>query len=357
MPKVRLAGTVRGEKDPNREIRARLLYNLFRKGWDIYNSNGDQRITLSNIERKIIETDAFVFTPGATLEDLFKAVSVFVGYQTLDIHLAGKPTVLLNTDGSWNPLFALLKHLNEMGTVKQNHEDYLLLANSVEEVLELLENARRDGVPDVGREKIGSSTVESFETPLPENHQGNVCVFCSATIEDPAYLEDGYRFGKLLAEGQLGCVSGAGSSGIMGEVVRGSVDAGGWTGGSNVPHIIELEGLPVGLSSFWLKPDIYTRMEIMIDSSDGFVIFPGGSGTVQEMLALMIFKQQGHASMKGKPVVVFDRKDAQGRNFWKPLIEMLRPWCDQNEFIVVEKLEDLIPTIRTKLPKRDVVTV
>ena len=70
MPKVRLAGTVRGERDPNREIRARLLYSLFSRGWDIYNSNGDQRITLCNIERKIVESDAFVFTPGATLEDL-----------------------------------------------------------------------------------------------------------------------------------------------------------------------------------------------------------------------------------------------------------------------------------------------
>jgi histidinol-phosphate/aromatic aminotransferase/cobyric acid decarboxylase-like protein len=30
---------------------------------------------------------------------------------------------------------------------------------------------------------------------------------------------------------------------IMGAVVKGSVEAGGWTGGSNVPHIIELEGL------------------------------------------------------------------------------------------------------------------
>jgi uncharacterized protein (TIGR00730 family) len=346
MPKVRLAGTVRGEKDPNREVRARLLYSLFSKGWDIYNSNGDQRISLSNIERKIIESDAFVFTPGATLEDLFKAVSVFVGYQTLDVNLSGKPTVLLNSDGTWDRLFSLLSHLNKLGTVKQNHNDYLLLAQSPEEVLQLLETTRRDGLPSVGREKIGTSTVESFETPLPENHQGSVCVFCSATIEDPAYLNDGYEFGKQLAENHLGCVSGAGSSGIMGEVVRGSVDAGGWTGGSNVPHIIELEGLPTGLSSFWLKPDIYTRMEIMIDHSDAFVIFPGGSGTVQEMLALMIFKHQGHPSMTGKPVVIFNRKDVEGRNFWTPLIEMLGTWCYDGEFVVVEELNDLIPAVQ-----------
>ncbi len=349
MPKVRLAGTVRGEKDPNREVRARLLYSLFSKGWDIYNSNGDQRISLSNIERKIIESDAFVFTPGATLEDLFKAVSVFVGYQTLDVNLTGKPTVLLNSDGSWDRLFSLLSHLNRLGTVKQNHRDYLLLAQSPEEVLQLLETTRREGLPSVGREKIGTSTVTSFETPLPDDHQGSVCVFCSASIEDPAYLSDGYEFGKQLAENRMGCVSGAGSSGIMGEVVRGSVDAGGWTGGSNVPHIIELEGLPEGLSSFWLKPDIYTRMEIMIDHSDAFVIFPGGSGTVQEMLALMIFKHQGHPSMTGKPVVIFNRKDAQGDHFWTPLIELLGTWCYDGEFVVVEELDDLIPALKKVL--------
>lgn len=348
MPKVRLAGTVRGEKDPNREIRARLLYSLFSKGWDINNSNGDQRISLSNVQRKIIESDAFVFTPGATLEDLFKAVSIFVGYQTLDVNLTGKATVLLNSDGSWDPLFSLLLHLQTLGTVKQRHQDYLLLAESPEQVLELLESSRLAGVPGVDREKTGTSAVTSFETPLPENHEGNVCVFCSASIEDPAYLADGYDFGKQLAVSRLGCVSGAGNSGIMGEVVRGAVEAGGWTGGSNVPHIIELEGLPAGLSSFWLQPDIYTRMKVMIQHSDAFVIFPGGSGTVQEMLALMIFKQSGHPSMVGKPVVIFNRKDARGESFWNPLIEMLGTWCYDREFSVVDELHELIPAIQSE---------
>src|SRR6185436_8933934 len=121
MPKIRLSGTVLGTEDPNRASRAHLLHLLFAKGWDIYNSNGDQRITLSNVEKKIIESDAFVFTPGATLEDMFKAISIFVGFQTLDANLAGKPTIILNADGSWNPLFAVLSHLRKMGTVQQNY--------------------------------------------------------------------------------------------------------------------------------------------------------------------------------------------------------------------------------------------
>jgi uncharacterized protein (TIGR00730 family) len=345
MPKVRLAGTVRGEKDPNREIRARLLYGLFSKGWDIYNSNGDQQISLSNIERKIIESDAFVFTPGATLEDLFKAISIFVGYQTLDVNLVGKPTVLLNSDDSWSPLFELLAHLNRLGTIQQDHREYLLLAKTPEEVIFHLERARQQGIPPVNRERVGKGQVKSYETPLPAGHLGNVCVFCSASLSDAAYLNDGYALGQRLAENRLGCVSGAGSSGIMGEIVRGAVDHGGWTGGSNVPHIIELEGIPDGLSSFWLRPDIYTRMEVMIERSEAFLIFPGGSGTVQEVLALMIFKHQRHPLMANKPVVIFNRKDANGTYFWNPLIEMLAPWCGDNEFLVIEELEQLVPNL------------
>jgi uncharacterized protein (TIGR00730 family) len=194
--------------------------------------------------------------------------------------------------------------------------------------------------------KNGSEAISSFETPLPAGHMGNVCVFCSASIEDPAYLAEGYEFGRRLAKAGLGCVSGAGNSGIMGEVVRGSVDAGGWTGGSNVPHIIELEGLPEGLSSFWLQPDIYTRMDIMIERSDAFVIFPGGSGTVQEMIALMIFKHQLHSSA-GKPVVVYNRHDETGAGFWDPLIGLLQTWCHNGEFTVVEQFDRLLPTVES----------
>jgi len=327
-------------------MRARLLYCLFAGGWDIYNSNGDQRITLSNIERKILEADAFVFMPGAGLEDLFKAVSIFVGYQTLDPNLKGKGAVILNSDDSWTPMFALLDELQALGTIRQDYRKFLLLSESPEAVLPILERVRREGVPDVGRTKRDSCSTGSYESPKPKDMGPSVCVFCSASLEDPAYLEDGYRLGRLLSENNMGCVSGAGTTGVMGEVVRGSVEAGGWTGGSNVPHIIEIEGLPAGLSSFWLRPDIYTRMEAMIENSDAFVIFPGGAGTVQEMLALLIFKQIGHPLMGGKPVLVFNRAlpDSPAR-FWDRLIAMLGPWRSEGLFDVVNTLEDVVPAI------------
>ena len=349
MPTVRLSGTILGPTDPARSTRAKLLYLLYEAGWNIYNSNGDQRITLSNIEKKIIESDAFVFTPGATLEDMFKAVSVFVGYQTMDRFLSGKPTIILNSDKSWNALYKVLLHLEKMGTIKQDHSEFMLNAESPDDVIRLLNLARERGTPDAQREKICSATIPTTDTPAPDDYRGNVCVFCSATLEDPDYIADGEALGRQLAENKLGCVSGAGKSGIMGAVVRGSVKAGGWTAGSNVPHIIELEGLPDGLSQFWLREDIYTRMEVMIENSNAFVIFPGGAGTVQELLALMIFKHQGHSSMKDKPVVIFNRKDSEGNSFWDPLIELMEIHCEPGDFVVANTLDQIIPAVSTNL--------
>jgi uncharacterized protein (TIGR00730 family) len=352
MPKIRLSGTVLGAGDPHRAARARLLYLLFAAGWDIYNSNGDQRITLANIERKIVESDAFVFTPGATLEDMFKAISIFVGYQTLDRNLSGKPTIILNEDRSWDSFFAVLAHLRKMGTVQQDYRDFLLEAESPENVLATLAMAQRRGNPDAGRHKISGSQPEVREAPVPSDYLGSACVFCSASLEDPAYLADGEMLGRLLAENRIGCISGAGRSGIMGAVVRGSVESGGWAAGSNVPHIIELEGLPDGLSTFWLRPDIYTRMEVMIENSDAFVIFPGGAGTVQELLALMIFKHQKNPVMEGKPVVVFNRRSGQGGSFWDPLIDLLSDMCQPGDFLVAREMDDLIPAILSGMKTR-----
>lgn len=358
MPVVRLSGTVQGTNDPNREIRGRMLYELFAKGWDIYNSNGDQRISLSNIEKKVKESDAFVFMPGATLEDLFKAVSIFVGYQTMDGHLFGKPAVILNSDGSWDSLIHLLESLKEQGAIHQEVSKFLLQAGQPSEVLSHLDHVLRHGLPDAGRKKITECRTDTHDTPLPADFLGRVCVFCSASLEDKSYIDAGYSFGRMLAQNRLGCVSGAGTTGIMGSVVAGSVDAGGWTAGSNVPHIIELEGLPDGLSSFWLRPDIYTRMEAMIENSDAFVVFPGGAGSVQEMLALLIFKQMGSKLLRGKPIVIYNRPiDGTGRGFWDGLIRLLKPWAKDELFEVMDDLDQMVDWLSGELERRKVSAV
>jgi len=346
MPTVRLSGSI-SESDPTdkRETRAYILYLLFKGGWDIYNSNGDQSITLSNIEDKIIESDAFAFMPGPQLEDLFKVTSVFVGYQTLDHNLKGKPTVIMNGDGSWQPYFDLLSHLQKLGTIKQDVSQFLKLVDNADSLSEELSSSLGRELPDAGRKVEFEEKTDSYECQPADDLRYNVCVFCSASIKEEGYLTDGYAFGKQLADSNIGCVSGAGKSGVMGQVVAGASENGGWSGGSNVPHIIALEGLPDGLSCFWPRPDIYTRMEVMIENSDAFVAFPGGSGTVQEVLALLILHQQDDPVMKGKPIVLFNRLDDNGVRFWDPFVTLLDELGVGDLVISVDDLDQVLPTI------------
>ncbi len=346
MQKVRLSGTFLNAQNGLRADRLRLLHVLYGANFDVVNSTGGQQITLANIESKIIESNAFVFTSDARIEDLFKAASIFVGYQTEDRNLHGKPTVVLNSSGHWNAFFDLLIDLQRLGTIAQDYRDFLLEAATPEEVLPLLIKGMELGIPDPGREVLGDDPIDTFENPHPAGVTSNVCVFCSATTRDEGYMQDGYRLGQALAKNQLGCVSGAGRSGIMGTVVAGAVDAGGWAAGSNTPHIIRLEGLPEGLSAFWLRPDIYTRMEVMIKKSQAFVILPGGAGTVQELLALMIFKAQKHPLVDGKPVIIYNRPEPDGRGFWDKLLPLLTAAGVADQCTVVTDLDAILGNVR-----------
>ncbi len=348
---LRLSGRVGGKDDPLRAVRAELMCQLFEDGWNIYNHNGDQTITLGNIQEKIRESDAFVFSPQPSLEDIFSAVSVFVGYQTLDPDLVGKPTSLLNTHGSWDRFIHLVENLHEMGTVRQVVRDYFQLAKTPEEVVALIDPDVCWLAPDHGNQIHGGTPggqIPEVNEPRPDDQRYDVCVFCSASVKDEGLLDDGYQFGRELALSKVGCISGAGRTGIMGSVVRGAAESGGWTAGSNVPHIIQIEGLPDGLSAFWPRPDIYTRMEVMIEESDAFVIMPGGCGTVQELLALLLRKGRKHDTTKAKPIVVFDREMNEGRRFWSPLLDLIRSIDPEMKVQVANTREEILPLIEAE---------
>jgi uncharacterized protein (TIGR00730 family) len=352
MPVARLSGRIGGSKDPKRKERAELLYHLFYNGWDIYNGNGDQTIHLENIQNKIIETDAFIYTSAPTLEDYFNMASIFVGYQTKDKDLDKKPAIIMNSDNSWDSFISLIKHLNKLGTIKQKAQEYVDIIEDAEQVINILDKkyiaqlhlpAEEPDIIDAGVIYDHGVTESNVQKP-----DYNVCVFCSASIQKESYLEEGYKLGELLAKNNMGCVSGAGKTGIMGAVVEGSSQNGGWCGGSNVPHIIKLEGLPEGLTEFWPRADIYTRMEVMIEKSDAFIIMPGGMGTIQELMAMLVLKHKNNDLMRDKKIVVYNRFDEDlGVRFWQPCIDIIKKQnIFKDDIIVVDKFEDIMKKIK-----------
>ena len=82
------------------------------------------------------QSDLFVALPGGigTLDEVFTvAASATIGYHR-------KPVVLYNIKDFWRPLISLLDDLQARGMVRGEWQQYIKVANSLEELATLLEN-------------------------------------------------------------------------------------------------------------------------------------------------------------------------------------------------------------------------
>jgi uncharacterized protein (TIGR00730 family) len=89
-------------------------------------------------KQKMFElADAFVALPGGigTLEELVEQLT------WIQLGQHQKPLLVLNINGFWNPLLALLNNFRDLGFVGQHAIDNLLIADRVEDVLPKLKSA------------------------------------------------------------------------------------------------------------------------------------------------------------------------------------------------------------------------
>lgn len=138
---------------------------------------------------------------------------------------------------------------------------------------------------------------------LPKKKR-RLCVFCGAADGvAERYRSVARAFGAAAAERGLGIVYGGCSTGLMGAVADGALDAGGEVVGI-LPDV--LGGREPGhprLTELLRVPDMHTRKALMTSISDGFVALPGGYGTLDELFEALTWRQIGtHA----KPVALLD---------------------------------------------------
>lgn len=76
-------------------------------------------------------SDAFVILPGGlgTLDEAFEIIT----WRQLGLH--GKPVVIANIDGYWDPLRALLTHVRQTGFSRGEIESYYTFVDTVDAVL------------------------------------------------------------------------------------------------------------------------------------------------------------------------------------------------------------------------------
>jgi hypothetical protein len=174
----------------------------------------------------------------------------------------------------------------------------------------------------------GFEAVDRIDRPA-------VTLFGSARVRegDPVY-EAAREVARRFAERGWAVVTGGGP-GVMEAANRGAKEAGGLSVGFNIelPHEQRANGY-IDLALTFRH--FYVRKTMFVKAAEGFVVFPGGFGTADELFEALTLIQTG--KVRHFPVVLV------GSDYWSELLEWVRGELLADGMISPEDLDLLFVT-------------
>lgn len=160
-----------------------------------------------------------------------------------------------------------------------------------------------------------------------------LAVFCgSKDGASPVFREAAGKLGQALAARGIGLVYGGSRVGTMGAVADATLAAQGQAIGV-LPHFLQEKELAhPGLTELHLVHSMHERKAKMSELADGFIILPGGPGTMEEFFEVFTWAQLG---LHEKPCGVLNID-----GYYDPLIAL---------FDTMERQGFLIPEHRAML--------
>jgi uncharacterized protein (TIGR00730 family) len=172
--------------------------------------------------------------------------------------------------------------------------------------------ARLDGDLEARVTRIADEFRRGFEA-VDRIDRPAVTIFGSARVaESSADYAAARTVGRLFAEAGWAVITGGGP-GIMEAANRGARDGGGLSVGFNIELPHEQVPNPYLDISLTFK-HFYARKTMFVKAAEGFVIFPGGFGTLDELFESLTLIQTG--KVLHFPVVLFDRDYWAGLAGW-----------------------------------------
>jgi uncharacterized protein (TIGR00730 family) len=162
--------------------------------------------------------------------------------------------------------------------------------------------------------RIGDEFLQGFEA-VDRIDRPAVSIFGSARVRESAAAYEQARItARAFAEAGWAVVTGGGP-GVMEAANRGCKEGGGLSVGFNIElpheqHVNPYLDISLTFNHF------YARKTMFVKAAEGFVVFPGGFGTADELFESLTLIQTG--KVLHFPVVLFER------GFWDPLLAWVR---------------------------------
>ncbi len=184
--------------------------------------------------------------------------------------------------------------------------------------------------------KIMAELVEGFEKMAKIGPC--VSIFGSArTKHDNKYFGMAEEIGRKLAEKGYGVITGGGP-GIMEAGNKGAHSVGGKSVGLNIDLPFEQHENPYIDSDKFINFDyFFVRKVMFVKYSQGFVVMPGGFGTLDELFEAMTLIQTGKIGRF--PIVLV------GKKYWEGLFSWIKSTMLEVEHNISEKDLDLFSIV------------
>lgn len=132
----------------------------------------------------------------------------------------------------------------------------------------------------------------------------SLCVYCGANFNGDATLKQAIDdLAKKMVGDNINLVYGGGSVGVMGVIADEVLQLGGTVTGVIPQFLMDKEVDHKGITQMIVTENMHQRKQKMADLSDGFVILPGGFGTLEEFFEVLTWLQLG---LHAKPIGVLN---------------------------------------------------
>lgn len=161
-----------------------------------------------------------------------------------------------------------------------------------------------------------------------------ISVFCGAHLgKSPEYKIAAEQIGKLMAEKNLEVIFGGGNVGLMKVVADKAIENGGKVTGITLRSLHEFELTNPIINETIITNSLFERKEKFLDMSDAFIVLPGGVGSMDELLEVMVSNQLGGIN---KPVGLLNID-----GYYDGFLEWLQRSVD-DEFVSIENQKQVL---------------
>ncbi|MCZ4245795.1 TIGR00730 family Rossman fold protein [Pedobacter punctiformis] len=136
------------------------------------------------------------------------------------------------------------------------------------------------------------------------NKLKSVCVYCGSNFNGDATLRSAIKkLAQTLVKQNIRLVYGGGSVGVMGVLANDVLELNGLVTGVIPQFLMDKEVGHKEVTEMIVTENMHQRKQKMADLSDGFVILPGGFGTLEEFFEVLTWLQLG---LHNKPIGVLN---------------------------------------------------